>query len=57
MMGLRRFNIRSMFKNVFVTNLFKVKRKFYQIDVDVNYDKGVLKGSNCVLGIFLKLIP
>jgi hypothetical protein len=45
-----------MFRSVFVTNLFKIGRKFYQINIDVNCDKGILKGFNCVLGIFLKSI-
>jgi hypothetical protein len=46
-----------MFKSVFVADLFEIRKKFYQIDIDVSCDKNVLKDSNCVLGIFFKLIP
>jgi hypothetical protein len=46
-----------VFKSVFVANPFKIRRKFYQVDIDASCDEGILKGSNCVLGIFLKPIP
>jgi hypothetical protein len=48
--------MRLVFKSVIVTNLFKIRKKFYQVDINVSYDKSVLKGSDYVLGIFLKLI-
>jgi hypothetical protein len=46
-----------VFESVIMANLSKIGKKFYQVNVDVNYDKNILKNSDCVLGIFLKLIP
>jgi hypothetical protein len=36
-----------------MTYLFKIDKKFYQVDININCDKDVLKNSHCVFRILL----